>query len=564
MSNSLAAWLKSLKPQGKTLKSDLIAGFSTGLFSIPEGMAYAKLAGVNPVYGLYSGIMTTIVASLTTGSVLMISTLTSAIAISTASVISNAGVDVSATPAALFTVTFLVGMTMLLLGLLRLGVLVNYVSNAVLTGFVAGVSLLIIIGELGDLVGFDPEGANKVEKVIDWFRHIGDWDPVTATLGFGTIVVMVVLKRIKALEKFAAVITLIVGTIIVTLLGLPGVEKVGDIAKIPSSLPTFMLPDFTLIPDLALGAASVALIALLQGAGIATAMPNPDGSQSDPSRDFVGQGLGNIAGSFFQSMATGGSLSRSGVCVESGAKSRWGGVFAGIWLALIVLLFGSTAELVPLALIAGMLCVIGVELITGRVADMNLVIKSSRGSTLALVVTFVAVLFIPLQWAIFLGAGLSFLTYLYTSATSWELMELKKNASGQWEEHKLPQELTSGQVTIVQHKGNQFFAQAPTLAQRMPDSGKATRAVLVYRVRDLGSAPSTNLKWLENTAKKMKKGGNRIILAGVEPHVMNILKHAGVIDLLGEDSIFPAQIGRQSALEAAVAEAEQWVGRQAD
>jgi SulP family sulfate permease len=389
-------WLISLRPQRKILKSDLVAGFSTGLFSIPEGMAYAKLAGVNPVYGLYSGVMATIVASLTTGSVLMISTLTSAIAISTASVIGEAGVDPASAPAALFTVTFLVGATMLLLGLLKLGVLVNYVSNAVLTGFVAGVSLLIIIGELGDLVGYDPEGANKVEKVVDWVKHMPDWDPVTATIGFATILVMVILKQIERLERYAAVIALLAGTVIISLIGPPSVELVGDIAKIPSSLPMPVLPDFTLIPELALGATSVALIALLQGAGIATAMPNPDGSRSDPSRDFIGQGLGNIAGSFFQSMGTGGSLSRSGVSVESGAKSRWAGVFAGIWLALIVLLFGSAAELVPLSLIAGMLCVIGVELIMGRWADMQLVIRVSPGSTIALVVTFVSVLFIPL------------------------------------------------------------------------------------------------------------------------------------------------------------------------
>lgn len=561
MPESISNWLKSLKPRKKFLKSDLVAGFSTGLFSIPEGMAYAKLAGVNPVYGLYSGIMATIVASLTTGTVLMISTLTSAIAISTASVMSQAGVDPSAAPAALFTVTFLVGVTMLVLGLLRLGVMVNYVSNAVLTGFVSGVSLLIIIGELGDLVGYDPGGPNKVETVLDWVKHVGDWDPVTTMIGFGTIVVMVLLKRIEALERFAAVITLIVGTIIVSFLGIPDVELVGDIAKIPSSLPMPLLPDFTLIPELALGAASVALIALLQGAGIATAMPNPDGSRSDPSRDFVGQGLGNIAGSFFQSMGSGGSLSRSGVSVESGAQSRWAGVFAGIWLALIVLLFGNAAEHVPLALIAGMLCVIGVELIAGRWSDMNLVLRASPASTVAMAVTFVSVLFIPLQWAIFLGAGLSFMTYIYSSATRWELVELRRSESGQWAEHPLPEQLPSGRVTVIQHKGNQFFAQVSTLAQRIPDPSRASKAVLVLRLRDLESAPSTDLKWLENLAEQMQQGGNRILLAGVEPRVMKVLEHTGVIDVLGEDSVFPAEARRQAALEAAVAEAERWIAQ---
>lgn len=562
MSNPVKTWLISLRPQRKFLKSDLVAGFSTGLFSIPEGMAYAKLAGVNPVYGLYSGVMATIVASLTTGSVLMISTLTSAIAISTASVIGEAGVDPASAPAALFTVTFLVGATMLLLGLLKLGVLVNYVSNAVLTGFVAGVSLLIIIGELGDLVGYDPEGANKVEKVVDWVKHMPDWDPVTATIGFATILVMVILKQIELLERYAAVITLLAGTVIISLIGPPSVELVGDIAKIPSSLPMPVLPDFTLIPELALGATSVALIALLQGAGIATAMPNPDGSRSDPSRDFIGQGLGNIAGSFFQSMGTGGSLSRSGVSVESGAKSRWAGVFAGIWLALIVLLFGRAAELVPLSLIAGMLCVIGVELIMGRWADMQLVFRVSPGSTIALVVTFVSVLFIPLQWAIFLGAGISFMAYLYTSATRGELVELRKTESGQWEEGEPPGQLPSNKITVLQHKGNQFFAQSQSLSQRIPDYRASTGAVLIIRVRDLETSPSTGLKWLKSMALELQESGNRVMLAGVEPRVMKTLKRTGLVDVLGENSVFPAQPGRQAALEAAIDEARRWISQQ--
>ncbi len=149
----MSSFLESLKPNPKTLVSDAAAGFSTGLFSIPEGMAYASRAGVNPVYGLYSGMVPTIVAPLSTGTILMISTLTSAIALATASVISAAGLS-SDNLAALFTITFLVGATMFVLGMLRLGSLVNYVSIAVMTGFVLGASLLIIFGELGDLTGY--------------------------------------------------------------------------------------------------------------------------------------------------------------------------------------------------------------------------------------------------------------------------------------------------------------------------------------------------------------------------------------------------------------------------
>ena len=155
------SYWQSMKP-GQTFKNDAIAGFSTGLLSIPEGMAYAQLAGVNPIYGLYSGMVATFVVALSTGAILMISTLTSAIALSIARVLDVVGINANANPNAIFTITFLVGATMFVTGLLRLGKLVGFVSNAVMTGFVTGASLLIIIGELGDFSGYEPTRANDL------------------------------------------------------------------------------------------------------------------------------------------------------------------------------------------------------------------------------------------------------------------------------------------------------------------------------------------------------------------------------------------------------------------
>ena len=231
-----------------------------------------------------------------------------AIAICTGSVIQHAGIDVASHPQALFTITFLVGAIMFLMGLLRLGSIVNYVSNAVMTGFVSGASLLILLGELGDLTGYAPSGPNKLLKAVDHALHIGQWDPATTAVGFGTIIAMIVFKKIPATERAAAVITLVLATVVVNLLQPPSVELVRDIATIPSGLPAVMLPDPAMMPRLVLGSLSVALVALTQGAGIGTAVPNPDGSRASQSRDFMGQGLGNLVGSCFQSLATGGSL----------------------------------------------------------------------------------------------------------------------------------------------------------------------------------------------------------------------------------------------------------------
>lgn len=549
------------KPTRTGFAPNIISGLATGLFSIPEGMAYAQLAGVNPVYGLYSGIVATMVSSLTTGTILMMSTLTSAIALATGSVLQNAGIQENQMPAALFTVTFLVGAIMFALGILRLGSIVNFVSNAVMTGFVAGASLLIILGQEHHLTGYSPQGSDQWQKTINWLQNIGQWDMTTVAVSVVVIILMVILKRIRPLEKFAAIIVLVIATFVVNYFQIQ-VELVASIATIPNSLPPFMLPDFSLVPQLALGAVSVALVALAQGAGISTAVPNPDGSKASASRDFIGEGLGNLAGSFFQSMATGGSLSRTGISVGAGANSRWGGVFAGLWLGLIVLLFGSAAEKVPLAVIGGMLTMIGVELITARIPSARLVLRTgARGPIAAMAITFLSALFIPLQYTIFLGALLSLLLYVVASAGKFRLQEAVRQADGGWEMREAPKKLTSNTTTVLVVQGLDFFAEVPALDNQMPPERDALNAVVILVLRDMHTITSTAIRWLERYARNLEAAGGALMLADVNVEVIEALKKSGALEIIGSDHLFPATPRVLEAEETAWQAAQQWQQR---
>jgi SulP family sulfate permease len=541
-----------------TIKAGAVSGFATGVFSIPEGMAYASLAGVNPVYGLYSGLVGTLVAALTTGTVLMISTLTSAIALSTGSVLSVAGITSEDMPRAVFTVTLLTGALMLGLGLARLGSLVSFVSNAVMTGFVAAAALLIIVGELGDFSGYEPDGSNKLTELWDWLRHVNDWDPTTTTVSIATIVLVLVGKRFRATEKLAPVIVLLAMTVAATVLEL-SVATVGDIASIPRALPGPVLPDISLVPHLAVGSISVAVVALVQGAGISTAYPNPDGSTASPSRDFVGQGAGNIVGSCFQSMPTGGSLSRTGISVSGGARSRWGGVFAVVWLGGLVLLFGSAAERVPLSVIAGLLFVLAGELIIGRVANAEFAVHSSWSSTAAMALTFGAALFIPLQWTIFLGAGLSLLTYIAMSFRAGSVRGLAPTDDGLWRETAPPTTLTSHTVTVVNLRDWKFYADVPRLAQQLPQPAAANGAVVVVRMRDVTQIRSTGLRVLEHYRETLAAGGNVLVLEGVQPDVYDTIARSGIAERLGEDNIFRAGDEFTASLSAAYEHAQRLI-----
>jgi SulP family sulfate permease len=550
----MASYFSTLKPNSKTIASDAASGFATGLFSIPEGMAYASLAGVNPVYGLYSGMVATIAAAMTTGTILMISTLTSAIALATASVIQEAGLT-SDNVTALFTITFLVGATMFILGILRLGSLVNYVSNAVMTGFVMGASLLIIIGELGDLTGYEPVGANDVAEVFNWITNISSWDSTTTIVGVATIILMIVFKMIPQTEKMGAIITLILGSVVVYVLSL----DIALIGPIQGGLPKPTLPDFSMIPELALGSVSVALVALVQGAGISTAVPNPDGSKSSASRDFLGQGIGNLAGSFFQSMPTGGSLSRTGISTSAGAKSRWGGIFAGVFLAIIIVIFYNLVQYVPMAVIGGMLCVIGTELVLGRVPDAKLIIRASWGATAAGAITLVSALFIPLQYTIFLGAGLSLILYIYASSKQVRVRQLVRNDAGRYEEQDVIETYPTNEVTIISINGPEFYADVATLDDVLPNKHGVSKAAVILRLRGRDDAGSTGLKWLEKYAQALKADGNLLLLAGVSEGLMDLLEHTKVTDVIGRENIFTAQPGLGASLDAAQEAAEKWL-----
>ncbi|MBE2220280.1 MAG: SulP family inorganic anion transporter, partial [Anaerolineae bacterium] len=267
--------------------------------------------------------------------------------------------------------------------------------------------------------------------------------------------------------------------------------------------------------------------------------------------DFIGEGLGNLFGSFFQSMSTGGSLSRTGISVGAGAKSRWGGIFAALWLALIVVLFAPLAELVPLAVIAGMLVVIGTELILGRVPDAKLVLEASWGSVAAGVLTFASALFIPLQWTIFLGAGLSLILYIAASSKSAKLHMLVKDENGYWEEQDMPEAFASNAVTAVSFEGFEFYAEVPVLAGMMPPVRDLTGAVIILRLRGAEMIHSTGLKWLTKLAKDLQAGNNQVMLAGVQPHLMEVFQKTEFDKLVGEENIFAVEPGLGASLDNA-------------
>jgi SulP family sulfate permease len=301
-----------------TITSDLIAGLTTSIPSIPDAMASGVLAGVSPIYGLYGLMIGTPIAALFTGSAFMSVVTTSAMAITIGTPLG--GYQGQDQIAALVTIALVIGVVQLLAGLLRLGFLVRFVSNAVMTGFLSGLGVLIVLSQLGDLTGYDSDFSNKVRQSVDLLRNITEVDLPTTLVGLTAIALIVILDRTR-LRRFSMLLGLLIVALLPVYFAWDTVLLVGDTADIPQGLPRPVIPAPLFDLDLITVGIAVAIIGMVQGAGVSLGYPNPDGKYPDVSRDFVGQGVANLAVSLFQGLPVGGSLTGGQCwCKDSAGK----------------------------------------------------------------------------------------------------------------------------------------------------------------------------------------------------------------------------------------------------
>jgi SulP family sulfate permease len=556
-----ASMFSSLKRNRKTLGADLSAGLTVALVSIPEGMAYALVAGVNPVYGLYTGMVTTIVASLTASTSLLVVTLTNAMALVAGEQLARLSDDADPIRA-LFTLSLLVGAIMFALGALKLGSVIRFVSREVMSGFVFATALLIILGQYKDLVGYASTlDTNKLFKAVDITLHAGGWNVPAAVVGFAAIVVLVLLKR-SPVKKWADILIILLATLLVFLVGWEQVELVGDIAAVPSglaALPKPALPDFSLIPALLQGAIAAAVVGLAESSGIGAAFPNPDGSRSNMSQDFASQGLANMAGSFFQGMPASGSLSRTGVNLSGGAKSRWAGAYSGLLLAVTLVLFGRYAELIPMTGLAALLIVIGFEVMLKEGRELAAAWKVSRLNTVVATITILVGVFVDLTAAIFAGVVLSLLLYAFVSAGQFKIVALARDAKGNWEEQSLPAQLAGNRATVAEIRGNAFFASVYSFDELLPVPDEASNAVVILRARDRLIESLTGLDWLEKYSARLQTAGGKLMLSGVDDGLMKTLEKTDAVERLGAENIFRAEPRLFASTEKALEAAQSWI-----
>ena len=349
-------WVKRLR--GRGVRKDLGAGLVHGLVSVPDGLAAGILAGVNPVAGLYGYLFGTVAGAVSTSSVFMSVQATGAMAALIADVPQvRSGPDATA---ALATLGVLTGISMLVLGILRLGSLVRFVPNAVLVGFVNAVAINIAIGQLGGLTGFTAEesGGGRVGRLVSTFANVMAWSWPTVAVSATTIALILLLERTR-LGTLSLFVAVAVSSGLTALLGLDGVALIRDIAEVPAGLPLPVLPSLSLVPELVIPALSLTFVGLVQGAAISQSVPNPNGRYPDVSGDFRGQGIANIAAGLLRGVPVGGSMSGTAVLTAAGAQSRHANLTAGVVMAITVLLFSDLVGYIATPALAALLVLIG-------------------------------------------------------------------------------------------------------------------------------------------------------------------------------------------------------------
>jgi sulfate permease, SulP family len=537
--------------------ADFIAGLTTGVANIPDAMASGVLAGINPVQGLYAIMVGTPLGALFGSSAFMNVAATSALAITAGSALAGYSAG-EARDTAITTLALLTGLIMVIAGLLRLGRLLRFISNSVVIGFLTGVSINVILSQLGDFTGYSSDYSNKVVKAVDTLLHLDQIDVQTLAIGLLTVAVILLVDRTR-LRNFSMLFGMVIGTAALLILGWTSVQQVSDIATIPGSLPLPKLPDFSLIPALWLDAIALAIIALIQGAGVSKGYPNPGGAYPDSSRDFIGQGAANLGASLFQGMPIGGSVSGTALNVSSGAKSRWANIFSGLIVAAVVLLFSQAVSLVAMPAMAGLLIVAGFQSIKqDRFAD---VWSTGWAPRIVMLVTLVLTLILPLQQAVFVGVLLSILTYFFiTSSQEVRVVQLIQNPDGSVTEKPALEELTSNAVTLLQLYGNMTFAGAETVEQFLPKAGSAVRPVVILRLRAQEGIGSSFVTVLERYSQQIQAAGGKLMVAGVSRKVKGQLDRTEATgEILGKENVFVATTALGASTRAALEAAQRWL-----
>lgn len=409
------AWLKYTSRD--SIKADFLAGLTGAVIVLPQGVAFATIAGLPPEYGLYTAMVTPIIAALFGSSLHLVSGPTTAISIVVFSAVSHHAQPGSPEFISLaLTLTFLAGVYQLAFGLARMGALVNFVSHTVVVGFTAGAAILIATSQMKHITGIAvPKGESFLHTWVDLYNGAGSINPYLVMIAVVTLFTAILVMKL-APKLPGLLIGMVAGSVLAFVLK-NFTDDISLVGEIPAHLPPLSSPEFSFntMRMLAPEAFAVALLGLIEAVSISRAVATKSSQRIDASQEFIGQGLSNIVGSFFSSYAGSGSFTRSGVNYGAGAKSPLSAIFSAVILMVIVLLIAPLTAYLPIAAMGGVILLVAYRLIEFH--EIYQTVRLSKSESAILLTTFFATLFLELEFAIYLGVLLSLVLFLAKTST---------------------------------------------------------------------------------------------------------------------------------------------------
>jgi SulP family sulfate permease len=550
-------------------RHDLIAGLTVAAISFPQAMAYALIAGVDPRFGVYSAIVVTIVASIFGSSSHLINGPTSAISLLVFTAL--AFIDSENTTElfeGLFLLAVLVGAFQIVISLFKLGNLTRYISESVIIGFMAAAAFLLAIGQLGNALGMRDKGNGHMQVLRRVWLTLFHGDHINyraLTLSAAAVLLAVVLRKLVQRFRWPQIdmlAVLVITGLIAYLAGwsVPGAgghTAVSVAAKVPRSLPTPHIPEVHTdwLPELSSGALAIAFVGIIEALSIAKAIAYETQQKIDYNRQIMAEGLANLSGGFFQCLPGSGSLSRSAINYQSGAKTRFSGIVSAATVAAALLLFAPLLRYVPQAALAGLLLVTAARLVDFK--RLFYTLKASRYDAGLVIVTAFTGVAIDLDKAVLLGVILSILLFVPRAAKlkAKELIVAPERVVRE----RVPGDPVDPSIIIYDLEGELFFGAAPeldryllALHQRIADDPNGPVKFVVLRLKRVRHPDVVCIERIEHFLREETARGVTILLAGVRSDALTILHNVGIQSWFPSEHIFPEEEEEYSATLKAV------------
>jgi SulP family sulfate permease len=545
-------WLPRVNRE--SVRADLLAGLVGAIVVLPQGVAFATLAGLPPEYGLYCAIVPTLVAALFGSSWHAVTGPTNAVSLIVFATVAPLAEPGSAKYVSLvLTLSFMCGVMMLVLGLLRLGALVNFISHTVVVGFTAGAGVLIVASQLRNFFGLDlPRSSSFLETLVAFATRLPDTEPYVVAVGVATLVAGLLARRYLPRVPYMIVAMLVGGVAAFALnraLG-EGITGIRTLGALPSALPPLSHPEFSLeTARRLLGIAlAVTVLGLTEAVSIARAIALKSGQRIDGNQEFIGQGLANIVASFFSGYPSSASFNRSGINYEAGAKTPLAAASAAGFLVAVLFAVAPLVAYLPIAAMAAILFLVAWGLFD--VKSARAILRTSRNEAAVLAVTFLATLLMDLEIAILVGVTASLVVYL--SRTSHPPMASvvpdPEHPNRKMTELR-PGLLECPQMKILRIQGSIYFgavdhigAHFDTLRERVP-----AQTHLLLSSKSINFVDVAGAELLVHEAAERRRLGGGLAFFGLRQPVRDTLERGGFSRAIGEGNLFAT---KAEAIEA--------------